>query len=632
MKKDKEFFYGIKSSIKIGIIWASVFVLLVNVYAQSEAQGTSDQSAEDQVANMVAKIEEEMNAVAMELNLTRQAYEHLSREYEESKIKRNLFAEQLKLKEQIIGKKNEELAFLKQKMHDFDKSLKEAREKIDNLQEKGDKVETLKYKIIDYEKKIAEKEKKLGVMQLDFQKKELSYRQQMQKDIEELWKKLGESEKASKQLNSLKQQLVEEKEKYAGLISDKDKQLDQMQKKISLIEKQLQKKEEYYVQKFGVEEKALREELTSVEKQAEQLKTQNEEAHQEKENLASQVKEHKKQLKAKDKQLDKELLGERERYDSQAKINRQILATLNEEKDYLTYELETVNDSLKKARQEINPLKAAKTQVELENKEFKELIKNYTKQLVDKEKEVESVQNRIQRNEKEYHAKLKKNKKEVERQIKTNKRFADELEKKTAAFMEEKERYLSEIENVKDRLHILKNKHNLVKSDRDVLAKKVKQLYKNERKWKNKDKGQLKLLSAHSEHIDELKEELDELKTENKRLSFFIKTMPEKITKLEGEVSQLRWQNATLHYNLGVFHTQRQEYTQAIAEFEQALKFNTEDPSTHYNLGIIYSQHIIDKPKAIIHFKHYLALAPRDKDSQRAKEYILIWGKQGYGR
>jgi tetratricopeptide (TPR) repeat protein len=102
--------------------------------------------------------------------------------------------------------------------------------------------------------------------------------------------------------------------------------------------------------------------------------------------------------------------------------------------------------------------------------------------------------------------------------------------------------------------------------------------------------------------------------------------MPEKLVILERDNNTMRRENATLHYNLGVFHTERQEYTQAIDEFKKALQCNADDASTHYNLGIIYSRYIIDEPKAVSHFKHYLALAPHDKDARKTKEYLLIWG------
>jgi len=172
----------------------------------------------------------------------------------------------------------------------------------------------------------------------------------------------------------------------------------------------------------------------------------------------------------------------------------------------------------------------------------------------------------------------------------------------------------------------LEEKYAALEKDKNTLARKVKELYRENRDWEKKDVQQLRLLSKYSDNIDELKEDISELKTEKKRLELLIKGMPEKLVKLERETNDLRLENATLHYNIGVFHTQRQEYTQAITEFRKALKLNANDPSTHYNLGIIYSRYIIDEPKAIVHFKHYLALAPNDKDAQKAKEYLLLWG------
>lgn len=165
-----------------------------------------------------------------------------------------------------------------------------------------------------------------------------------------------------------------------------------------------------------------------------------------------------------------------------------------------------------------------------------------------------------------------------------------------------------------------------MKEQKNALAKEMQGVSKRETKSKEKGKEQEKLLTSYSEHIDKLTVKIADLEEKNRSMNFLLKTMPEKLSRLEKELSELRTQNASLHYNLGVFHTQRQEYTQAIMEFEQALKFNYEDANTHYNLGIIYSRYIIDELKAISHFKHYLAIAPADKDSQKAKEYILIWG------
>ena len=84
-------------------------------------------------------------------------------------------------------------------------------------------------------------------------------------------------------------------------------------------------------------------------------------------------------------------------------------------------------------------------------------------------------------------------------------------------------------------------------------------------------------------------------------------------------------ENAVLHYNLGVFYIQRQEYNEALVEFEKVLELNPNDAATHYNLGLIYAEYIGNKAKAILHFKRYLLLDPKDKDVDKAKKYILTW-------
>ena len=73
--------------------------------------------------------------------------------------------------------------------------------------------------------------------------------------------------------------------------------------------------------------------------------------------------------------------------------------------------------------------------------------------------------------------------------------------------------------------------------------------------------------------------------------------------------------------------------TEAIAEFEKVLDLNPSDNATHYNLGIIYAEYLNNKPKAILHFKRYLLNASQeDKDTQRAKKYIMTWEKWEEGK
>ena len=84
-------------------------------------------------------------------------------------------------------------------------------------------------------------------------------------------------------------------------------------------------------------------------------------------------------------------------------------------------------------------------------------------------------------------------------------------------------------------------------------------------------------------------------------------------------------ENSVLHYNMGVFHLQRQDYKEAIPEFEKVLELSPDDAATHYNLGLIYAEYLDNKPKAISHFKRYLILDPNDKDADKARKYILTW-------
>ena len=81
-----------------------------------------------------------------------------------------------------------------------------------------------------------------------------------------------------------------------------------------------------------------------------------------------------------------------------------------------------------------------------------------------------------------------------------------------------------------------------------------------------------------------------------------------------------------MHYNLGVFYTQHKEYKRAIAEFEKAIELNPDDPYAHFNLGYIYAEYLVDRSKAVEHFRHYLRLADKsDKDIDWVKKYILTW-------
>lgn len=120
---------------------------------------------------------------------------------------------------------------------------------------------------------------------------------------------------------------------------------------------------------------------------------------------------------------------------------------------------------------------------------------------------------------------------------------------------------------------------------------------------------------------------------DNKMLKKKVAEYPGKFSKLAVLKDRLVKDNSVLHYNLGVFHIQKQEYNEAISEFEKVLDLNPADSATHYNLAIIYAEYLANRPKAILHFKRYLLNAGKgDKDVERANKYIMTWEKWEEGK
>ena len=117
-----------------------------------------------------------------------------------------------------------------------------------------------------------------------------------------------------------------------------------------------------------------------------------------------------------------------------------------------------------------------------------------------------------------------------------------------------------------------------------------------------------------------------ELVAENKNLRDKTAQLPEKFIKLVEQNKRLIQETADMHYNLGVFYTERKKYKQAAQEFLKAVEIKPDDATSNYNLGFIYAEYLKNKPKAIEHFKQYLWLSKGlDKDADKARKYILIW-------
>lgn len=210
-----------------------------------------------------------------------------------------------------------------------------------------------------------------------------------------------------------------------------------------------------------------------------------------------------------------------------------------------------------------------------------------------------------------------------------------ELEQKISEIKKEGERVLKEKEALEN--EILKEqdrsgKRELIKEKRE-LEKETKSLA-----------GELREKQAEAEKLKKsekkLKEEVEKLEkiaekankdyakavVVNKRLQNEIVDTPGKFTELARQNKSLIRDMSNTHYNLGVFYTKNKEYFRAIAEYEKAIELAPDDAYAHFNLGYIYAEYIVNRTKAIEHFRHYLRLAKSgDKDADWARKYILTW-------
>ena len=112
----------------------------------------------------------------------------------------------------------------------------------------------------------------------------------------------------------------------------------------------------------------------------------------------------------------------------------------------------------------------------------------------------------------------------------------------------------------------------------------------------------------------------------NRGLDSKIRETPSKFAEIARQNKVLLRQTSEMHYNLGVFYSKGKDYDRAVAEFEQCVAINPNDASAHFNLGYIYSEYLVNRDKAMDHFRHYLRLAKSsDPDVDWVKKYILTW-------
>ncbi|RKY43934.1 MAG: hypothetical protein DRP81_06275, partial [Candidatus Omnitrophota bacterium] len=231
---------------------------------------------------------------------------------------------------------------------------------------------------------------------------------------------------------------------------------------------------------------------------------------------------------------------------------------------------------------------------------------------------------------------LVKEKEKFDLEIKKREGYIKELKKKIKELTQENTQQLEQIAALKNYIEKMEVEYKIVNETR----KKIKELEDEKRRLK----GEIRKLTAkikklEDEKIDlkaealvykrqfyDIRRKYEEALAKNRRLEKKLAEVPKKFAEIARENKALIKETALMHYNLGVFYTQHKEYKRAIAEFEKAIELNPEDPYAHFNLGYIYAEYLLNRPKAIEHFRHYLRLADKnDKDVDWVKKYILTW-------
>ncbi len=135
---------------------------------------------------------------------------------------------------------------------------------------------------------------------------------------------------------------------------------------------------------------------------------------------------------------------------------------------------------------------------------------------------------------------------------------------------------------------------------------------------------------AYRRQLRDVSKQYREALSKNRRMEKKLDYIPKKFAEIARENKLLIKETALTHYNLGVFYTEHKEYRRAVAEFEKSLELNHDDAYAHFNLGYIYAEYLVDRPKAINHFRQFLRLSDKnDKDTDWVKKYILTWQAWG---
>jgi len=87
--------------------------------------------------------------------------------------------------------------------------------------------------------------------------------------------------------------------------------------------------------------------------------------------------------------------------------------------------------------------------------------------------------------------------------------------------------------------------------------------------------------------------------------------------------TQMREDEAKVHYNMGNIFFNQGKFDEALAEYEKALVLVPSDPNTHFNIAYIAGDYLHEYPRAIEHYQQYLYLNPGAGDAALVREKMI---------
>lgn len=276
-----------------------------------------------------------------------------------------------------------------------------------------------------------------------------------------------------------------------------------------------------------------------------------------------------------------------------------------------------------------------------QEKDYEELKKEYGALLVDRDNILAQTRNLLEYKEKylglqkaidELGAQNEQLELELEEkvsQIQILQEKVEGLEKTQVPLIQERDELKNSLEKFKIEYKILPETRKRIAQIKKENTRLVKDFKRLEAKIKRLEEDKLDAkaqIEIYQEQLSDSKREYGEALKTNRALEKEIAQMPKKFTELARENKLLIKQTALMHYNLGVFYTEKQQYSRAIAELEKAVELNPDDPYAYYNLGYIYAEYVVNRPRAIEQFRQFLRLTKSDdKDVDWVKKYILTW-------